>query len=159
MFDPQAIGRWYHVFKNLSFSSNEFYEKLYEEVSRRQIPDLQLFRTTYAEKGLLSARREYYVMQRARHRFVVCAAPFGIDFFVSWWLLESPGCATGCLLIFLPKLGQIAASRTTFYEEDTATMFQEICHEAVMATIESMFSGMDTVPDFDREAKSRTRTL
>jgi hypothetical protein len=156
--NDEVLSHWYQRFDNLSYSSNTFYEQLYEEIARRQIPDVKLFRHNYAEKSLLSSKREYFIAQRGPHRFIVCAAPFGIDFFVSWWLLDSPGCATGCLTAMIP-FARVLTDRRTFYEEDTATIFRDVTHEAVLATIDAIYSGDPKKPEFDRNPTSRSRKL
>jgi hypothetical protein len=43
-------------------------------------------RVDWSEGGLLSAKREYLRATYGRYSFDICAAPFGKDFFFSWWL-------------------------------------------------------------------------
>lgn len=47
-------------------------------------------RIALPEGTLLSSHRDYLRVTRGKYTFDLCAAPFGIDFFVSWWLVEQP---------------------------------------------------------------------
>lgn len=153
------LAHWYNRFDEFSFSTQAFYERLSEELHRRNMPDAKLSRVAYPEGGLLSANRDYYRVGRGKHSFVLCAAPFGIDFFVSWWLLETPGCLAGCITPIFPLLG-LFARKTTFYEEDTAIIFRDVVHQAVLNTIDGIFKSQEKkVPEFDRKPVSRTRLL
>lgn len=127
--DTTILAHWHQSIQPFSFSTQEFYERLGKALERRQMPDATLSRTNLPEGGLLSAYRDYLLVKRGKLTFNLCAAPFGIDFFVSWWLTESPGCL-GCLTAVIPFLG-IFARKPTFYEEDTAIMFREAVHAAV----------------------------
>jgi hypothetical protein len=159
MANEVLLAHWYQRFDEFTFSTQEFYERLSQELHRRSMPDAKLSRVAYPEGGLLSANRDYYRVVRGKHSFVLCAAPFGIDFFVSWWLQEAPGCLAGCVTLVLPWLG-LFARKTTFYEEDTAIVFRDAVHQAVLNTIEGIFkSQQKTLPEFDRKPISRTRLL
>lgn len=159
MADDVVLAHWYNRFDEFTFSTQEFYERLSEELARRQIPDARLSRVAYPEGGMLSAHRDYYRVVRGEHSFVLCAAPFGIDFFVSWWFLENPGCLAGCATAVLPWLA-FFARKTTFYEEDTSVIFRDAVHLAVLTTIDGIFNSADkTVPEFDRTPTTRSRLL
>ncbi|HEX3071014.1 MAG TPA: hypothetical protein VHX14_20770 [Thermoanaerobaculia bacterium] len=50
--------------------------------------------------------------------------------------------------------------KTTFYEEDTAIIFRDAVHQAVLNTIDGIFKTQQkTVPEFDRKPVSRTPLL
>lgn len=156
--DDIVLAHWYHRFDQFSFSTQEFYERLSAELHRRQMPDVALSRVGYPEGGPLSPKRDYYKVSRGEHTFVLCAAPFGIDFFVSWWLLETPGCLSGCLTAFIPWIA-IFTRRTTFYKEDTSLVFRDVVHQAVLNTIDGIFANQEKKPEFDRKPVARTRLL
>jgi len=157
--EDTVLAHWYNRFDEFSFSTQEFYDRLSEELNRRNMPDAKLSRVNYPEGGMLSAHRDYYRVARGKHTFVLCAAPFGIDFFVSWWLLETPGCLAGCIAIVMPWLS-LFARKTTFYEEDTAIIFRDAVHQGVINTIEGIFKTQQkTLPEFERKPVSRTRLL
>lgn len=159
MADDVLLAHWYTRFDELSYSTQHFYERLSEELGRRSMPNVTLSRVAYPEAGLFSAHRDYYRVVRGKHAFVLCAAPFGIDFFVSWWLMETAGCMTGCVTAVVPWLA-IFAGRTTFWEEDSAIIFRDAVHQAVLTTIEGIFKASDKpLPEFERKPVARTRLL
>ena len=159
MAEDVLLAHWYNRFDEFSFSTQEFYERLSAELHRRNMPSTTLTRVGYAEGGLLSAQRDYYRVARGKHTFVLCAAPFGVDFFVSWWLMETPGCLGGCVTMVLPWLA-LFARKTTFYEEDTAIIFRDGVHQAVLNTIDGIFKSQEkALPEFDRKPVARTRLL
>jgi len=158
MAEPVVLAHWYQRFDTFSMSTQDFYERLCAEVARRQMPDVQLLRVDLPQGGVLAGKRDYLRVNRGKYSFTLCAAPFGIDFFVSWWLLEAPGCLSGCLTVLIPPLA-LFARRTTFYEEDTAAVFRDSVHQAVLETIDGIFSGMEKKPEFDRKPVARSRIL
>jgi hypothetical protein len=156
--DDVILAHWYSRFDTFSYSTAEFYDAFYQAIVKREMPDVSLRRPYYPESNVLSARREYFEVARGKHVLVLCAAPFGIDYFVSWWLLEKPGCLGGCLTALLPILA-VFARRTTFYEEDTAIIFRDAVHQAVMETIDGIFKSKEMVFEGERKPVSRTRLL
>jgi hypothetical protein len=159
MAEPVILAHWYQRFDTFQFSTQEFYDHLCGGIGRRVMPQVGLSRVNLPEGGMLSGHRDYLKVRRGKHAFVLCAANFGIDFFVSWWLLEEPGCLSGCLTSFFPFLA-LFARRTTFYEEDTAAVFRDAVHQCVLDTIDAMFTGRGKEkPVFDRIPKVRSRIL
>src|SRR5690349_13798286 len=81
----QVNSRWYNPFPNTSFSAMEFYNAVEQALDKKEIGDMKISRVTYSQGGLFSSNREYLRIARGEYIFLVCAAPFGTDFFVSWW--------------------------------------------------------------------------
>lgn len=158
MAKEEILAHWYQRFDTFSMSTQEFYERLSAEISRREMPNVTLFRKNLPEGSFLNAYRDYLHVRRGKLTFALCAAPFGIDFFISWWLLEDPGCLSGCLTVLLPPL-VLLKRQNTFYEEDTAETFRDCVHEAVLQTIDGIFAAQETPPQFDRTPKTRSRLL
>jgi hypothetical protein len=78
------------VIADFSFSPQQFYDRVEEELSARKIPGLTISRVEYAEGGLLSDKRVYFRAIRERFAFDTCAAPFGSEFFFSSRSVYSP---------------------------------------------------------------------
>ncbi|MBI1769653.1 MAG: hypothetical protein HYR67_14895 [Bacteroidetes bacterium] len=138
---PAAIfSHWYHLIENLQLSSQEFYQSLGQALTTRNIPGIKLDRVDHHEGGVLSAKREYLRVNRKEHTFDVCAAPFGNGFFISWWLGETTSDFWN-FIIKIPLVGP-ALLRTfrpeTYYRLDTALMFQESTHAAVLEVLDSI---------------------
>jgi len=121
MAEPVVLAHWYQPFDTFSMSTQEFYKRLTVEIERRHMPEVELLRSSLPQGGMLQGKRDYLRVNRGKLTFMLCAAPFGIDFFVSWWLLEEPGCLSGCLMAFMPWVAAFTR-RSTFYEEDTAAV-------------------------------------
>lgn len=159
-----VLSHWHKLFEGFQESPEQIYSQMEQAIERRKIPDVKISRISYPEAGVLSARREYLRVQRMDHIFDICAAPFGTGFFVSWWLGEPRGyfwllalliivlvLIVG-LVIGLPwwlslGVGLIIAGlwrlslRLTYYRLDTALMFQDSVHSAVLEVIDQATEG------------------
>ena len=149
------LSRWHHLFENLSESSQEFYKSLEEAVKTRTLPGVHLSRVDHHEGGMFSAKREYLRVKRKEHIFDVCAAPFGNGFFFSWWLGEKPS-AFWTLVILVPLLGPWLFNRIrpyTYYRLDTATMFQDSVHSAVLEVLDGITKtkGLRALSELERK--------
>jgi hypothetical protein len=74
--------------EGLTTSTLEFYAAVEKAIRDKEAPALKIERVLWSEHGLLTAKREYLRIGFGRLRFDVCAAPFGKDFFFSWWLAK-----------------------------------------------------------------------
>jgi len=88
--EPEFISRWGHLFENFQTPVLGFYRSVEVAVQARAIPEAQWSQIQHKESGLASAKRDYLRIQRGKHAFDICAAPFGTGFFVSWWFTEPP---------------------------------------------------------------------
>ncbi|TKJ32907.1 MAG: hypothetical protein CEE38_22050 [Planctomycetes bacterium B3_Pla] len=152
------LSRWHKLFEGFQESPQKIYAALEEAIERRHIPDVEISRVSYPEAGALSAKREYLRVRRKGHVFDVCAAPFGDGFFMSWWLGEKQEFSwrlAALIILLLPVIGLIfglpwwlslligltivvlwrLSLRPTYYRLDTALMFQDSVHSAVLEVI------------------------
>lgn len=137
------LSHWHRLFDGLQESSQKVYAAIEEEVRRQNIPDVKMSRVTYHEKGILSAKREYMRVRRKERIFDICAAPFGNNFFISWWLGETPGLIAS-ILLKIPILGPLlvgAFKPETYYTMDTTFMFQDTVHSAVVSVMDKITEG------------------
>ena len=104
----EVISHWHQSVDGLSISTLEFYASLEIALRDKEVADLRIERVFFNERGILSAKREYLGVSYGRLRFDICGAPFGKDFFFSWWLVKkTPGFAAlwGCgTIIAIPLL-------------------------------------------------------
>jgi hypothetical protein len=144
----EIISHWYHLIEGLQASPKEFYASVEQAIQKRQIPNARTSRVDWREAGPLSAKREYLRVHRHEYIFDVCGAPFGNGFFFSWWLGE----AEGCLGALLPLMRSFFRRRT-YYQIDTALMFQESVHSAVLEVIDGMTSarGIRALSELERK--------
>ena len=131
-----VISHWSHFFKTFALSSDSFYTELEKILASHEMPNSAINRTTHKEGGLLSASREYLRIKHGDIVFDVCAAPFGKDFFISWWLYESQGGMR--TLLKNTKVGDFLSNRAanrTFYQVDEEDMFRSCVHECILETV------------------------
>lgn len=196
---PQSpvISHWHKSVGDFNTSAVEFYAALEAAIRRREPPETMLLNIEHREGGITSAARRYLRISRRYVAFDICAAPFGRDFFFSWWLVKvPPSIALGCVTLFfivsaciagagwaldryglkslfiagllgllgllfigsavrsgelaweetilaLPFLGRVYEwifQPPTYYRIDTALMFQETVHAAVLEVLDSLLS-------------------
>ncbi|MDO8500752.1 MAG: hypothetical protein Q7S20_02815 [Gemmatimonadaceae bacterium] len=95
----EVISHWHQSVEGLSTSTLDYYAAVEKALRDKEVPELQIERITASESGILSAKREYLRARYGRLSFDICGAPFGKDFFFSWWLVKRiPGFAAlwGC---------------------------------------------------------------
>lgn len=136
----EILDHWHQHFYNLQLSSKEFYDLVEQQIKDQSLPKVKLSRVTLSEAGLFSSNREYLRIQRDQYTFDICAAPFGKEFFISWWLVENSG-SLQLLLTRLPFIGRFfikQTNRKTYYQIDTETMFMESIHSILLQLIDSI---------------------
>lgn len=138
----KVLSHWSHFFTNFALSSDLFYAELQKTLQSHEMPNVTLGRTKHKEAGMLSAAREYYRIKHGDIVFDVCAAPFGKDFFISWWLYESAG--TMRTMLKNTKVGDFMnerAAKRTFYQVDEEDMFRSCVHDCILETIARVTEG------------------
>lgn len=120
----EVISHWHQSVEGLSTSTLDFYAAVEKALREKEVADLRIERIEVPEHGILSAQRLYLGVSYGRLRFDICAAPFGKDFFFSWWLVKrTPGFAalSGCAstLVLLQVVFVVGATygffRSFFY--------------------------------------------
>lgn len=145
MFSPKkSIGlmhsAWQQTFDNLQLSTQEIYTDIEEAIKKRDVPGVQIARVTYHNYNSLSASREYLQISRDEHILLVCAAPFGKDYFVSWRMGESISFLKDLVprIPVFGKLLQHAIFGKTFYQLDTEAMVKGIIQNSVLEVIDGI---------------------
>lgn len=88
---PNAVfSHWHHPVSNFQTSTQDFYAAVEQALAPHRIPGIELSRVEWKEGGAFSEKRQYLRVKREKLVFDVCAAPFGADYFFSWWLAEIP---------------------------------------------------------------------
>lgn len=156
----EVISHWSHFFQSFTLSSNEFYSTVDRIISEHQMPNTKVARTTLKEGGMFSANREYLRIQHGNLVFDICAAPFGTDFFISWWLYETEGTATS--LLKNTKLGGFLKAREqarTFFQADEEEMFRSCVHECILEAVAKVTEGKIQRQLTKEEKEIKPRTL
>lgn len=144
----------YHI-PFFNASSEDFYTLVEQIIRSHDIPNAFKERVKHKEAGFFSSNREYLRIRYGDLNFDICAAPFGKDFYVSWWLFESEdifrkflkGTIVGNYLID-------RASKVTFYQADNEAVFKRFMHNAVLEAIDKITETNGfRLPDYERVLK------
>jgi hypothetical protein len=95
----EVVSHWHHSVENFNTSTLEFFIAIEGTLNEKLAP-VKMDRVDYRESGILSDKRQYLRVSYARYSFDIGAAPFGKDFFFSWWLvrrLPDASLMMGCL--------------------------------------------------------------
>ena len=137
----EVVSHWHQSVEGLSTSTLGFYDSVEKVLRSKEVPELRIERITVSEHGLLSAKREYLRISYGRLSFDICGAPFGKDFFFSWWLVNrTPGFAAlwGCATLFgLPLVVLAFIGTMGFFN---GIFFALVSLGVVAATVRSTFA-------------------
>ncbi|MEX1258153.1 MAG: hypothetical protein WEG36_11100 [Gemmatimonadota bacterium] len=156
---PIVFSHWYQLIEGLQASPMEFYSSVENAVGRRELPDTKLGRVDWKEGGVFSAKREYLRARRREYIFDICGAPFGDGFFISWWLGEKPS-GLLALVLMIPFVGvwiRRFLKPVTYYQIDTALMFQTAIHGAVIEVLDGLTTarGLRALTELERRPIQR----
>jgi len=128
MSKPAVFVHSFHHFEDVQLSAKEFYETLQQSIASCQFPEVNYDITTFSDRGLFSSRREYLEIRYYSYRYYVCAAPFGKNFFISWWLKERQSTWDSI------RTWLVGGESRSFYEVDS----QEIFASSVVSLIKEL---------------------
>lgn len=118
----EIISHWHLLADDMRASALNYYSAIEEELARREVPGIRTERIDWREGGVVTAKREYLRVSRERLTFDLCAAPFGVGYFFSWWLAvqRSPYAAVlgyaglvvilGMAGVFIGNMGVVAGT-------------------------------------------------
>lgn len=130
----------HYYFDDLSISSKQFYKSVEDIIKKRKFPKVECSRTSFSEGGLFSDKREYLKVKREQYQYLICAAPFGTSFFVSYWLEEAESLRSR-LFARIPVIGPWLvrnAKVKTFYEWDTELLFKESITDVIGDVVKTL---------------------
>lgn len=145
------LSNWHQSIDNLQLSTADFYKKLETALEIQKLPDVKLSLENLSEGGILSSKRLYMRVTRKGLVFDICAAPFGKNFFFSYWFGQhSSGFAE--LLAKIPVIGKFLAQKVqerTYYQIDTENMFKECIVNTLFREIDAVIQaqGIRTLTD------------
>lgn len=125
---------WQMYFDDFAYSSQTFYFDVVEAIRRKEMPGVAVSQIKRYQSNILSPFREYLVIQRERHIFEVCAAPFGKGFFISSREGAQPG-LRHTIILSIPIIGGYLAYliyKKSFYQIDSQNMFASAVHHTVI---------------------------
>lgn len=131
------VTNWAYYFEELRMPAQEFFDRIEENVSQTEIPDIEFSKVTYRQEGFFSASREYLRISRNEYLIDICAAPFGKGFFVSYWL----GLSDGGIIAKIPVINRLSGkdvNSKTYYQLDTEMMFRKSMHACIVRVIDEI---------------------
>lgn len=121
-----------HHFEDFQMSAQEFYQTLKDIIFKKSFPNVEMHVSAFSTGGILDPYRDYLEIRSDNHIFYVCAAPYGKNFFISYWLKDTEEDFTEMLIRKI--FGGVP--QKSFFEIDSETMFVESIKKAIMVAIE-----------------------
>lgn len=121
-----------HHFEDFQMSAQEFYKDLQAIIAEREFPNVESYVSAFSTGGILDPYRDYLEIRNDNLVFYVCAAPYGKNFFISYWLKEQE---EDILSEIGRKLFGIDPQKS-FFEIDSEAMFVESIKKAIMVAID-----------------------
>jgi hypothetical protein len=151
----EVFSNWYYSVQGISITPSDFYSELEQRLASRQIPKCNITSYEWREGGFFSGSRLYLRVRRQKLLFDICGAPFGTTFFFSWWLSAKRSAFVELLLkIPIVQLLCLPFLRPpSFYEIDTAMVYQDTVHGAVLEAVEHLTKAGGLHPLTDAERK------
>ncbi len=78
-----VLDYWIAFHDNFNFSTQEFYDRIAQELEARKVPGMKIAKEEFTEGSLISDKRIYLRLFRERLAIYTCAAPFGTGYFFS----------------------------------------------------------------------------
>lgn len=135
---PNYHSHWNTLIPNFTYSSEDFYKQLEQELSSHSIDGLEIWRVRLREGGIASSKRVYLRVSWNNFEYDMCCAPFGDGLFLSWWLTYTSS-DYAQYMSRIPMIGNRLARAffpTTYYMMDSASMFMRYCHTSVLSVAE-----------------------
>jgi hypothetical protein len=130
----QADAHHYFHFEDFQLSAQEFYKIVEKILDDRAFPDVDTEIKQLNMGGFFSPQRDYLVIRGGDLEFYICAAPFGKNFFISYFLKTKE---MGSVEAFFTRLFGSSTSKS-FYEIDSQAMFQAGAKSAIMKAIQQV---------------------
>lgn len=133
-------SHWNTLLGNFSFSTQEFYHLLKEDLQGQGIKAVVIDRVSLKEGNAFSSKRSYLRVTWKEYQYDICGAPFGKGFFISWWLLFKVSVGQ-ILIVRIPFIGRWLEQKLypiTYYKVDTASMFMTYAQASVLRVIKAI---------------------
>lgn len=136
----ENIGNWSVLYPNMNHDPEEYYQKIVDILTKREVPNFNHTKRTFKQGGMISHQRLYLEVSRGDYIYHICGAPWGTDFFFSWWMRKrySP---IERIFVKIPVLGpiiKIVNETDTYYKLDTDAAFNASVQNAVQEAINEL---------------------
>ncbi|MGV8131408.1 MAG: hypothetical protein ACP5N7_04905 [Candidatus Pacearchaeota archaeon] len=120
----------YFFFEDFQTSAKAFYDSLKLLIEKQQFPEVKVETKELSEGGMFSAKREYLWIKHKDLEFYICAAPFGTNFFISWWLKDTPD--------MIPGILSGKSNKKTLFQVDKELIFLESIRAAIKHAVSAV---------------------
>lgn len=154
-------SHWHQTVAGLLVSPPDFYSRIESKLSEWEVPNVRVERVEVQEGAAFSNKRLYLRVRREDLAYDIFTAPFGGGLFVSAWLWREPSPFLA-ILGGIPWIGRRLVgwlAPETFYAVDTAILFQETTHSAVLSALDELISQDSLKPIPEAERKPIMREL
>ena len=133
----------YRRFENMSLSTQEFYDTIKRALKDKGYPNVTTSWAVYSEGTVIAGNREYLRIEHISIACDLCAAPFGKDYFISWWVGELPSIGRK-VMRSLPWIGP--AIESAFYPRglyilDAEKVFCDCVNQIIEEAINAAVNG------------------
>ena len=144
-----VVSNWSTMLDGMKEDPQLFYLEVQKAMESRNVPDVKFGRAELKEGGFFSAKREYLTIRRGDLNFLICGAPFGTGFFVSWWLFAK----VHPWRDLIRRLLRLPPKMDSCYQQDTTSMYRTIVHRSVLDIVDDITKsqGKVTLPDIERQ--------
>lgn len=145
------LARWQTALENGACSPLEFYERIENSLTERELPNLRFSQVTRNEGGWHSPKRVYLRIRCRRLFFDVSAYVVGSSLIVGWWLHEDASGVTE-LLAEIPGVGFLIDKTTraaTYYTVDFIEYFERAVHASILRILDELSeaNGLAVLPE------------
>lgn len=137
---PTLNSHWNTLLGEFTFSTQEFYELLEEQLHSHGISKISISKKNISIGNALFGKRLYLRVKWKNYTYDCCCAPFGKGTFISWYLYSNKT-GTELLLSKIPFIGNFLVNTffpITYYTIDTASMFMTYCQSSVLKVIDDI---------------------
>ncbi|MEZ4927916.1 MAG: hypothetical protein R3A50_16655 [Saprospiraceae bacterium] len=133
----ENIGNWCTLYPSMNHDPEDYYQKIVDILKKHEVPNFHSRHRTFKQGSMISSQRLYLEVSRGEYIYHICGAPWGTDFFFSWWQRKrySP---IERLFVKFPVLGPLIKrmnETATYYKLDTDAAFNASVQHAVTEAI------------------------
>ena len=164
----EILSNWQQLVHGLQYEPEDYYKALEDQIASKEVEGITTQRVILSQGAVFSRKREYLRVMYGEYIFDICGAPFGSKaFFFSYWMGYKD--LSGCfgmivrLLLIIPFLGALVSKTLaplTYYQRDTASMFNSLISGVIMEEVDKIVgeSGIEPISEEDRVPNDKKLT-
>jgi hypothetical protein len=145
-------AHWHQTFDGIQLSAEEFYKTVSDAIALRELPGVSVKSTSHPNaslySGIFKPNQKCLHIKMNTQLFILCAAPYGTAYYVSWWQGE-PVSFLKDFFTRLPFIGRAIAALTSyrsFHDIEVTEVFLDIVQKCILDTLDDMLEEKGTKP-------------